>query len=115
MLTIIDAPGHKDFIPNMISGTTFADSALLVIPASPGEYETAVGPGAQTKEHAILLESPRCEPSSRGSKQDGSDAPYCLVAAKVSSCARRGQTIARESSLQAGEHPVRALLRPVRR
>jgi elongation factor 1-alpha len=40
MFTIIDAPGHKDFIKNMITGTSQADLALLMIAAPPGEFET---------------------------------------------------------------------------
>jgi len=45
--TIIDAPGHKDFIKNMITGTSQADAAVLVVAASEGIME-------QTKEHAYL-------------------------------------------------------------
>ncbi|UCH37923.1 MAG: elongation factor 1-alpha, partial [Candidatus Bathyarchaeota archaeon] len=52
--TVIDAPGHRDFIKNMITGTSQADGAILFISAKRGEYESGIGPGGQTREHAFL-------------------------------------------------------------
>jgi elongation factor 1-alpha len=52
--TIIDAPGHRDFIKNMITGTSQADCALLVISSAAGEFEAGVSQEGQTREHALL-------------------------------------------------------------
>jgi elongation factor 1-alpha len=52
--TIIDAPGHRDFIKNMITGTSQADVAILVIASPPGEFEAGISKNGQTREHALL-------------------------------------------------------------
>ncbi|CAH8871681.1 unnamed protein product [Trichobilharzia szidati] len=53
-VALMDAPGHKDFVPQVIGGATQADAALLVINATRGEFETGIGTGGQTREHARL-------------------------------------------------------------
>jgi elongation factor 1-alpha len=52
--TIIDAPGHRDFIKNMITGTSQADAAILIIASGTGEFESGFSKEGQTKEHALL-------------------------------------------------------------
>lgn len=55
--TILDAPGHKTFVPSMISGAAQADVAVLVISARKGEFETGFEKGGQTREHIMLVKT----------------------------------------------------------
>ncbi|CAE6526733.1 unnamed protein product [Rhizoctonia solani] len=54
MVTVIDAPGHRDFIKNMITGTSQADCAILIIAGGTGEFEAGISKDGQTREHALL-------------------------------------------------------------
>merc|ERR1712038_93306 len=53
-VTIIDAPGHRDFIKNMITGTSQADCGVLIVASSTGEFEAGISKNGQTREHALL-------------------------------------------------------------
>ena len=52
--TMIDAPGHRDFIKNMITGTSQADVSLLLIDATHGQFESGIAKNGQSREHALL-------------------------------------------------------------
>jgi elongation factor 1-alpha len=57
IFTVIDAPGHRDFIKNMITGTSQADAAILMIAAGTGEFEAGFSKDGQTREHALLAQT----------------------------------------------------------
>jgi elongation factor 1-alpha len=57
VFTIIDAPGHRDFIKNMITGTSQADAAVLMIASGEGEFEAGFSKDGQTREHALLAQT----------------------------------------------------------
>ncbi|KAJ7360675.1 translation elongation factor 1-alpha, partial [Mycena albidolilacea] len=51
---VIDGPGDPDFIKNMITGTSLADCAILIVSAGAGEFESGISQDGQTCEHALL-------------------------------------------------------------
>ena len=55
--TIMDAPGHKNYVPNMIMGASQADIGILVISARKGEFEAGFDRGGQSREHAMLAKT----------------------------------------------------------
>ena len=55
--TILDAPGHKNFVPHMIGGASQADVAVLVISVRKGEFEAGFDRQGQTREHAVLAKT----------------------------------------------------------
>jgi elongation factor 1-alpha len=57
IFTIIDAPGHRDFIKNMITGTSQADAAVLMIASDVGGFEAGFSKDGQTREHALLAQT----------------------------------------------------------
>merc|ERR1711976_1129504 len=76
-VTIIDAPGHRDFIKNMITGTSQADCAVLIIAASTGEFEAGISKNGQTREHALLAFTLGVKQLIIGiNKMDNTEPPY---------------------------------------
>ncbi|EKX45172.1 hypothetical protein GUITHDRAFT_94733 [Guillardia theta CCMP2712] len=55
--TLLDAPGHRGYVPSMIAGAALAEVAVLIISARTGEFEAGFEKGGQTREHAILIRS----------------------------------------------------------
>lgn len=55
--TVIDAPGHADFVKNMITGASQADAAVLVVSGKKGEMEVGIAANGQTREHAYLAQT----------------------------------------------------------
>jgi len=76
-VTIIDAPGHRDFIKNMITGTSQADCALLIVAAGVGEFEAGISKNGQTREHALLAFTLGVKQLIIGvNKMDSTEPPY---------------------------------------
>jgi len=76
-VTIIDAPGHRDFIKNMITGTSQADCAVLIVAAGTGEFEAGISKDGQTREHALLAYTLGVKQLIIGvNKMDSTEPPY---------------------------------------
>jgi elongation factor 1-alpha len=76
-VTIIDAPGHRDFIKNMITGTSQADCGVLIVAAGTGEFEAGISKNSQTREHALLAYTLGVKQLIVGvNKMDSTEPPY---------------------------------------
>nr|KAG5691077.1 hypothetical protein BaRGS_027581 [Batillaria attramentaria] len=83
-VTIIDAPGHRDFIKNMITGTSQADCAVLIVASGTGEFEAGISKNGQTREHVLLAYTLGVKQLIVGvNKIDSTEPPYSEAVAFV--------------------------------
>ncbi|EHB10082.1 Elongation factor 1-alpha 1 [Heterocephalus glaber] len=76
-VTITDAPGHRDFIKNMITGTSQADCAILIVAAGVDKFEAGISKNGQTREHALLAYTLGMKQLIVGvNKMDSTEPPY---------------------------------------
>jgi len=94
-VTIIDAPGHRDFIKNMITGTSQADCAVLIVAGGTGEFEAGISKNGQTREHALLAFTLGVKQLIIGvNKMDNTEPPYsetrfCEITKEVSTYVKK--------------------------
>ena len=98
--TIIDAPGHRDFVKNMITGASQADAAVLVISAPDGIQ-------SQTREHAYLARVLGIKPDHSRNEQDRCDK---VRQGEVRRGKEQGSRTAQDSRLRRNEDAFRAIL-----
>merc|ERR1711962_763218 len=97
-VTIIDAPGHRDFIKNMITGTSQADCAVLIIAASTGEFEAGISKNGQTREHALLAYTLGVKQMIVGiNKIDNTEPPYSET--RFTEIKKRSRKLCQESRI----------------
>ncbi|KAH0500547.1 Elongation factor 1-alpha 1 [Microtus ochrogaster] len=76
-VTIIDVPGHRDFIKNMIAGTSQADCAVLIVAAGVSEFKAGTSKNGQIHEHALLASTLGVKQLIVGvNKMDSTEPPY---------------------------------------
>ena len=76
-VTILDAPGHRDFIKDMITGASQADCAVLIVAAGVGEFEAGISKNGQTYARALLAYTLGVEQPTVGvNKMDSTELPY---------------------------------------
>ena len=102
--TVVDCPGHRDFVKNMITGASQADAAVLIVAVPDGVM-------AQTKEHVFLSRTLGVSQLDRGHEQDRCHHPT-LRREEIQRGQGRGRQAAQDGWIQGGGYTLRAHIRP---